>query len=187
METRRSNVGYGRALGITSAILLALTLPHSYASDSCSQKKHPEFKDYSIAKMFSGTAHPAILATPLDRKYRMAIRESVSKGVNFAGHFVVADWGCGTGCRQFVVVDAETGIIYDPPFAEVDYHYPKEGDADWWCYSDLLNYRKDSALLIVEGCLRGKQCGRTYFVMSDALKQLSYDPDMLPDGTIAPY
>jgi len=165
-----------------------LMLSAGTSSTPCNEKKHPEFKDYSIAEIFGGKMHPVILATPLDRKYRTVIREGFAKGVNFAGQYVVVDWGCGTGCQKFVIIDAKTGTVYDPPFDEVDYHYPpKESDVNWWCYSDLVNYQKESRLLLVEGCLRGKQCGRTYFVMEKTLKQLDYDPDLLPDGTVAPY
>jgi len=188
MEIRRGIFGLGVALAAAAKLLLAPTLPRSYASAPCSEKKHPEFKEYLTAETFAGKAHPPTLATPLDRKYRTVINESVAKGVNFAGQYVVAVWGCGTGCQKFVIVDAKTGTVYDPPFDEVDYHNPPgEPEVDWWCYSALLNFNKESRLLIVEGCLRGKQCGRTYFVMENALKQLEYDPDLLPDGTVAPY
>jgi hypothetical protein len=156
------------------------------SSGSCDQKKHPEFEDYSVAATFAGKMHSIVLATPLDRKYRTAIKETVAEGVNFAGQYVVVDWGCGTGCEEFVIVDAKTGTVYDPPFDEVDFHYPpKESDVRWWCYPDLVNYHKDSQLLVVEGCFRGRQCGRTYFIMENTLKQLDYDPDLFPDGTIA--
>jgi hypothetical protein len=52
------------------------------------------------------------LATLLDRKYRTAIRESLAKGVDFAEQYVVVCWGCGTGCKEFAVVDAKTGTVY---------------------------------------------------------------------------
>jgi hypothetical protein len=190
MEIRGFTLRYIMTAGAVAVTLFAMSLPpQSHAFGSCNQKNPPEFKDFSTTQMFSGRVHAPILATPLDRKHRTAIRESLANGVNFAGHYVVAEWGCGTGCREFVIVDVKTGIVYDPPFAEVDYHYPgpEQSDVEWWCYSDLLTYQKESALFVVEGCLQGKQCGRTYLVMRNTLQQKYYDPDLLPDGTIAPY
>ena len=54
---------------------------------------------------------------------------------------------------------------------------------------DLVTYRVDSRLLIVEGCLlQGKQCGRTYFAEEGGrLRQVAFDPDLLADGKIAPF
>jgi hypothetical protein len=36
-------------------------------------------------------------------------------GPNFAGHYIVVQWGCGTSCVMMVIVDALTGKIYDIP------------------------------------------------------------------------
>ncbi len=159
------------------------------APNTCDGKKLPRFEEYPAATTYEGRAHVPILATRLDRKHRTAIRNAAAKGVNFSGHFGIAMWGCGTGCEEFVIVDLKTGTVYDPPFDEIDYHYgPKDYHPGWQCYSDMLTYRRDSSLLIVEGCLRGKQCGRTYLVMEDGrLRQVAYDPDRLPDGTVAPF
>lgn len=60
--------------------------------ESCSQKKHLEFENYSTPTTYAAKPHPAVLATPLDRKYRTAIREGLAQGVNFAGHYVVVEW-----------------------------------------------------------------------------------------------
>ena len=157
------------------------------SSEYCIQKKHLEFRNYLTRATYVAEPHPAVLATPLDRKYRTAIREGLAQGVNFAGHYVVVEWGCGTGCSSFVIVDAITGTVYDPPFRWTDFHQPpKDSDVQWWCFPDRVNYRKESRLLVVEGCLAGEQCGRTYFVMKTVLKQVDYDPDRLSDGTVAP-
>ena len=156
--------------------------------DACEDRKFPKFEDYA-ASAYNGKPHLSILATPLDHKYRTTIRDAAAKGVNFAGHYAVARWGCGTGCHEFVIVDLKTGVVYDPSFDEVDFHYgATDGSPRWQCYSDLITYRPDSSLLVVEGCLHGKQCGRTYLVMeSGRLKQVAYDPDRLRDGKVAPF
>ena len=75
-----------------------------------------------------------MLATPEQRLYRTRIRNGVSigsdvwtgnldnqvgrKGPNFAGHFFVIRWGCGSQCVMMATVDAETGQVFEPPLSE---------------------------------------------------------------------
>ena len=142
------------------------------APNACDGKKLPRFEEYPAATTYKGRAHLPILATPLDHKYRTTIRIAAAKGVNFSGHFAIVTWGCGTGCKGFVIVDLKTGTVYDPPFDEIGFHYgPREYDPGWQCYSDLLTYRRDSSLLMEHGRLR----------------QVAFDPDRLRDGTVAPF
>jgi hypothetical protein len=168
----------------------------SKASSCISRLEHlPKQSDFAVSANDEKTAKPPVLATKRDRSYRTSIRNASSKGPNFAGHYAVADWGCGTGCRQFAIVDLHTGRVYDTKFQEVDYHYPRQaeasdpsGDPAWWCYGDALNFDVSSGLLVVEGCLDGEECGRNYFVIeADGLRHLKYDPDLLKDGSAAPF
>lgn len=48
--------------------------------------------------------------------FRTRTREAMAGGVNFAGHYVVATWGCGTECESGHIVDARTGrAVLDLP------------------------------------------------------------------------
>jgi hypothetical protein len=170
--------------------------PSGTVSSCASRLAHlPKQSDFSVSRSNEKVAKSPVLATKRDHLYRTTIRNASARGPNFAGHYAVAESGCGIGCRQFAVVDLHTGIVYDTQFQEVDYHYPTQieasdpsGDPAWWCYPDALNYDVSSGLLVVEGCLDGKQCGRNYFVMeSDGLRNLRYDPDLLKDGSLAPF
>lgn len=158
--------------------------------DSVRRGEHlPNLSDFSASRSRTSKVMPPILSTPLDKKFRTVIRDSVAQGSNFAGHYNVAIWGCGTGCAQFVIADVNTGRVFDPGIREVDYHYPSaDNEPEWQCYSESLTYRVDSRLLIVEGCLAGKDCGRSYFVMASAgLRRIRYDPDLSKDGARAPF
>jgi len=45
--------------------------------------------------------------------YRTQIREQCQqKGINFAGHFTLAMWGCGSECDQIAIVDRINGNVY---------------------------------------------------------------------------
>lgn len=66
------------------------------------------------AEVFHGKSAVPKPATPLARMYISTIRAAVRKGPNFAGHYTVVDWGCGTSCAAYVIVDNRTGKIYEP-------------------------------------------------------------------------
>jgi hypothetical protein len=90
--------------------------------------KPVRFEDYP-AEVFNGVPAQPKIVNPVHRKYRTRIRTGVEKGwgvfhegterkgPNFAGHIIAVQWGCGTGCRAMVFVDAHTGEIYDPPLS----------------------------------------------------------------------
>lgn len=44
-----------------------------------------------------------------------------STGLNFAGHYCLAYWGCGSPCQMAAIVDMKTGIVYDAPSASYGY------------------------------------------------------------------
>lgn len=59
---------------------------------------------------------------PEAKLYYTVITKSASLGPNFAGHFTVITWGCGTDCFQYAVVDAITGQIIAYSSANSNYH-----------------------------------------------------------------
>ena len=87
----------------------------------------PRFENFKVTAAFAGTSAAPLLRTPLQRMYRTMIQQGVAKGwgvfrdakekvgPNFAGHYIVVQWGCGTSCVMMVIVDALTGKIYDIP------------------------------------------------------------------------
>jgi len=59
-----------------------------------------------------------------DRKYasfRTRIREGMSTGPDFAGHYAIIQIGCGTGCSFVLVGDVATGQVYDFPYGGEEY------------------------------------------------------------------
>ena len=89
----------------------------------------PRFEDYPVTKIFKGTPAAPQIVTPGTRTYQTRIREGVTNGVgvlrdgkdqpgpNFAGHYIVVQIMCGSPCTVMVIVDAQTGIIYNPPIS----------------------------------------------------------------------
>jgi len=58
--------------------------------------KDPDFKTNSNVRLFISR-----------------IKEGCKEGVNFAGHYTLVYWGCGTACQYGVIVDRRTGQIFD--------------------------------------------------------------------------
>lgn len=48
---------------------------------------------------------------PEAKSFETKIIEATENGPNFAGHFTVAEWGCGSNCQSHAVLDNETGEI----------------------------------------------------------------------------
>ncbi|WP_322027095.1 hypothetical protein [Burkholderia sp. BCC1977] len=79
------------------------------------------------------------------RLYRTVIRDAFTQAANFAGHYRVAIWGCGTDCRNFAIVDKYSGATYTMPGVRAISGVMGNDD-------ERVDFRPDSALLIVSGC-----------------------------------
>ncbi|QYO65428.1 hypothetical protein [Leptolyngbya sp. 7M] len=82
------------------------------------------------------------------RMFRTRLREALRGGVNFAGRYIIATWGCGTGCVSGAVIESRTGKVFFPkelsPFIAGNYY----ADDD-----KPIEYRTDSSLLIMDGAI----------------------------------
>lgn len=155
----------------------------------CQSKQHgihfPQPEQYPVTPQPHLHPHAPILRTHTDHLYRTTIREAAAEGVNFAGHYAVAKWGCGTGCVGFVIVDLRTGKVFDPSTEDIGYHYPSSDAAPLWtCFDDILVYSKTSRLFVIEGCMNeNTKCGRHFYEMAaNGLHLISFDPDLQSDG-----
>ena len=109
------------------ALVLALTIPTlAFASDDDGYDAHtiraadlplhpPRFDQYPALATFNGSVAPAdVRSSPQVRLFRTRIREGAKQGPNFAGHYTIVFWGCGTGCVSLAIVDARTGKVFFP-------------------------------------------------------------------------
>lgn len=80
------------------------------------------------------------------------LHRGAKEGPNFAGHYTIVGWGCGSSCLEFAIVDASTGRVYFPPhlLSVSTVHVGEaenEPEPKFWA----LRYRVDSDLLVVLG------------------------------------
>jgi hypothetical protein len=103
----------------------------------------PRFEDYPVREVYKGPVARVRLESRRARMFRTVLREDSRGGPNFAGHYAVVFWGCGTGCAQMGVVDSKTGRVYFPPVEYMD--FPDTEDAE----VRARFFRPDSKLLVI--------------------------------------
>ena len=133
-----------------------------------------KFADFAVPESFHGKIARPILTTKAQRTFRSAITSAAAKGANFAGHYTIAEWGCGSGCMSIAVVDAVSGKVYSAPFKILGMSMAVvEGGHE---YQGAV-YQLKSRLLIADGCPEEAKCGTYYYEWSDnKFKQLRFDP-----------
>lgn len=143
--------------------VLIFSLLNCFAQQS---KKSSRFEDFSVA-VYKGKMAPVNLRNHRKaRMYRTMLRFSIKDGVNFAGHYIIARWGCGSNCITIAVIDVKRGTVFFPPefsYFGVGFEF-KEGNE-----KDELQYKPNSKLLIAEGILEfdsadNLKAGKYYFV-----------------------
>jgi len=81
---------------------------------AAAQTGAPRFSDYPVNENYTGKTAPLVL-TGEARTFRTRLREAAKEKPNFAGHFIVTSWGCGTECVMGAIIDAKTGRVFMLP------------------------------------------------------------------------
>lgn len=96
----------------------------------------PKFEDYPVRIEDQYSKNPVsvnFVGSKLDGNYQTMIRKSMARGVNFAGQYVIVEWGCGVSCQNHALINAKTGKIVA---SGLESSYGAE-------------FKKDSTLLII--------------------------------------
>jgi hypothetical protein len=138
-------------------ILLSLTACLVQGQDAKSRMRLPRFEDFNVANPYKGKPAAIDITSPGARYYRTRLREAEKGKPNFAGHYIITDWGCGTECFTPVAIDARNGKVYLFDFS-VGYS-PLSKDSP-------MEYHLNSRLIIINGYLEdahGKREHGTYY------------------------
>ncbi|MGH9770529.1 MAG: hypothetical protein ACRD4Q_02330 [Candidatus Acidiferrales bacterium] len=90
---------------LSIAVALGLSVCTAHA-----QAQIPAFSAYPV-RPFDGRRAPVDLSTRQARMFRTRLRTAAGQPPNFAGHYVVAEWGCGTDCALGGIVDLKNGRV----------------------------------------------------------------------------
>ena len=140
--------------------IFALTIFLLISPGGLSQSKPlPRFDAYPVHEQFLGKPASLKLTESRARMFRTMLRQNAAKGVNFAGHYVAATWGCGADCVSFAIIDARTGHVYFIPSLLSVGGFGYSPDAD------RIQFRVDSRLLVAVGAPNDKgYVGKYYYL-----------------------
>lgn len=111
------------------ALVLVLIGSQAYA-------EAPDFKAYAVPVENVTLKGPLKGANDQVRQ-RMAWVKTKAQKPNFAGHYVLDSFGCGTGCMASALVDLRTGQVYRAPF-----HEPTHEEKSFRADSRLVEFSK---------------------------------------------
>lgn len=104
----------------------------------------PGFADYPAGPVATGPGKLVLRGT--DINWRTMLRDGARRSPNFAGHYVLASWGCGTDCVMGAAIDHWTGrVIWLPGTICCWFH--ERADAD----VEPVSFRPNSRLLVLTG------------------------------------
>jgi hypothetical protein len=134
------------------------------------------FEHFPSVAGFRGTpARPALL-THYEREFRTEIRTQARTGPNFAGHYTVAKWGCGSPCVAFAIINARTGTVYAPVDPDLAVACADQNRSD-----ASLDFKIESRLIMATGFSKKFGCGTNYFEWDGSrLKLIHFEPWPVP-------
>ena len=75
----------------------------------------PVFENFPSSGTFKGKPARVDFRNNSDAlRFRTRLTQDAAKGPNFAGHYTIIMWHCGTNCQTVALVDAKTGQVYFP-------------------------------------------------------------------------
>lgn len=161
-------------LGFLPLLVCTLALLGFVQDDDWSLK----FEDYAVKKVFNGTPARPIIVKKEHQEFRSAINDAAAKGPNFAGHYTVAQWDCGSSCLGMAVIDEATGKVFPAPFTTLTMPFVDGEDAH--AFKGLV-FDLKSRLFIADGCPEDKQCATNYYEWKDeSFKNLRMVPQKSP-------
>ncbi|HDR9588194.1 TPA: hypothetical protein QDC22_006805 [Burkholderia stabilis] len=122
----------------------ARATPAATAAAACPSPSFDRYPAHAARAPRKPAASPRLTGRQA-RLYRTVIRDEFTQPANFAGHYRVAIWGCGTDCRNFAIVDKYTGATYTMPGVQAVAGVMGNDD-------ERVDFRAGSSLLIVAGC-----------------------------------
>jgi hypothetical protein len=97
------------AVAIFTIIALAAAVP----AQAKPKERAPRFADYPVAKVSHMRVAKPKIPESWDEDPRLRFQDSVhdDSQANFAGHYFVAIWGCGSTCVWGGIVEAKSYVL----------------------------------------------------------------------------
>jgi hypothetical protein len=119
----------------------------AFSSIAFAQSTTPTFTQYAVKVAKIRNVRVNLRSHKNANMFRTNLRNAAKEGVNFAGHYILTTWGCGTNCSQSAVIDARNGRVF----------FPRELEGAGFGFCDLpddtesMVSQADSRLLVLNG------------------------------------
>jgi hypothetical protein len=159
-------------------IVLLATLFLTLSSSIFAQSTTPTFTQYAAKVEKIKNVKVNLKSHKNANTYRTNLRNAAKEGVNFAGHYILTTWGCGTNCSQSAIIDARNGKVFFPRVLEgAGFGYCELPDD-----TEPIVSQADSRLLILSGfkggdlSLKNAPCGIYYLEWTGTnFKQVKFE------------
>ena len=172
---------------IKTVLLTALLL--AFGSVCLAQSGKTTFKQYGARVENLKNVKVNLNSHPVAKRFRTNLRNAAKGKVNFAGHFILTTWGCGTNCTESAIIDARDGRVFFPKefqgvvqgFCDLPENANPTDAPDMKDEYAPFVYRADSRLLVLNGFRGGEfddkksRCGAFYMEWTGkAFKQIRF-------------
>jgi hypothetical protein len=112
MSMRRKRQRLLKLLAYVALLLLASRAAPA-SQEPNERQVPPAFQEYAVPVATIRNPRLDLKSNPIGNTFRTVLRRGVREmGVNFAGWYCLVEWGCGSNCRLFAIVDLRNGRIY---------------------------------------------------------------------------
>jgi hypothetical protein len=145
-------------------IALLTALFWAFSALGLAQSTTPTFRQYAAQVERAKNVRVNLKSHKSAGMFRTNLRNAAKEGVNFAGHYILTTWGCGTNCSQSAIIDARNGRVFFPRILEG----AGFGFCDLPDDTEPIVYKADSRLLVLNGFKGGdleseiSRCGIYY-------------------------
>jgi hypothetical protein len=128
-------------------IVLLTALLWAFSLIVFAQTTTPNFTQYAAKVVKTRNVRVNLKSHKNANMFRTNLRNAAKEGVNFAGHYILTTWGCGTNCSHSAIIDARNGRVFFPD--------QLEGAGFGFCElpddTEPIVHKADSRLLILSG------------------------------------
>ncbi len=143
----------------------------------------PTFNKFPAEVFVGRNARLILHGDAATRTFRTRLAQWAKEKPNFAGHYILATWGCGTDCTQIAIINARTGKIYHPSGlttnVAVNVHHSLLEGGGLWHSAGAIKFKPDSRLLVLIGMPeeRVENRGVSYYLWeNNKLRRIRFAP-----------
>jgi len=115
---------------------------------AASEQQAPQFSDFPATQYSHMASGKIDLTGDNAKQFRTRLTEGAHQLANFAGHYVVVVWGCGTSCRGGAVIDSFTGrVVFIPDtFEDGQVEFAYRYDSKLMIFTSTTNFDDNQSL-----------------------------------------